>query len=181
LFAPGDGEKLVRVTYDAGIGLFLAGGNAGSVYINFSPDFMAKVWQSPSLGLVTAIVSDPAAPANYFVSLGNARPTAEIFEIHSSGPLHFDGTDITANLPAVVVMTLVTNPNEPGVLYAGTKGQGVFRGVKDNSGNWTWQAFNNGMPAGANVTKLRYDPQSGTIFASTFGRGEFALSTVVIF
>jgi hypothetical protein len=78
-------------------------------------------------------------------------------------------------------MTLVADPNQSGVLYAGTRGQGIFQGVRDTSGQWSWQAFNNGMPVGAVVTKLRYDSNTGTIYASTYGRGEFALTTVFLF
>jgi hypothetical protein len=34
------------------------------------------------------------------------------------------------------------------------------------------------MPVQTYVTKLRVDPVTGTIYASTLGRGEFALDTV---
>jgi hypothetical protein len=191
MFAPSDGEKLVRITYDAGIGLFLAGGDKGSVFIGFSPDVLAKVWQAPCGanngpgGFLTAIIPDPSTPANYFVACESSAqfgfPTGRIFEIHSVGPLQFGGTEIAASLPPTLVMTLVADPNQSGVLYAGTRGQGIFQGVRDTSGQWSWQAFNNGMPVGAVVTKLRYDSNTGTIYASTYGRGEFALTTVFLF
>ncbi len=176
LFAPPLGETFTRVAYDPANGLFLAGGNVGSIYINFSPDFMAQVWKAP-LGSVTAIVPDPSKTTNYFVSLGLSGGTGRIFEISPAGVLHFDGQDITANLPTAVVMTLASNPFEPGVLYAGTVGQGVFRGVRDVSGQWTWQPFNNGLPQGVIITKLRMGTD-GTIYGATWGRGAFALDTV---
>ena len=182
LFAPSGGEALVRVTYDDSNGLFLAGGNAGSVYINFSPEFMASVWQAPA-GSVTWIVRNTSAEGSYFVSLntgGNAGGQ-RVFEIHADGILHFIGTDITANLPSGLVMTLASNPFEPNVLYAGTRGNGVQRGVKDANGNWTWQPFNNGIPNGANITKLKVNRSSGVIYAGTYGRGAYALSTVSFF
>ncbi|HXP86429.1 MAG TPA: hypothetical protein VN841_17000 [Bryobacteraceae bacterium] len=199
LFAPADGEVLRRVAYDSSIGLFLAGGNLGSVYINFSPDAMAKVW-SALAGSVTAIVPDVARTASYFVALntpanaGAGTPAnagaGRIFEINPVAQnggitieppvVHWDGQDITANLPPALVMTLASNPFEPDVLYAGTQGQGVFRGVRDATGQWSWQSFNNGMPPGAFVTKLRVNPADGTIYAATYGRGAFALDTVSI-
>lgn len=183
LFAPSGGEALVRVTYDDSIGLFLAGGNNGSVYINFSPDFMTSVWQAPA-GSVTSIVANTAQSASYFVALnigGFNSGSGRIFEIHADGILHFVGTDITANVPSGLVMTLASNPFEPNVLYAGTRGNGVQRGVRDVNGQWTWQPFNNGIPRGANVTKLEVDRSTGTIHAGTYGRGAFALPTVSIF
>ena len=45
----------------------------------------------------------------------------------------------------------------------------------------SWEAFNNGMPQGTIVTKLRVNPTDGTIYAATFGRGAFALDTVFLF
>ncbi len=181
LFAPGGAEAFVRVSYDPSIGLFLAGGNMGSVYINFSPEFMVNVWTAPA-GSVTAIVPDPARPGHYFVSLQTqTNDTPRIFEIHSDSPLHFVGEDITGDLPVGLVMTLTANPFEPNVLYAGTRGQGVMRGVRDVSGQWNWQPLDNGMPQGAVVTKLRVNPITGTIYAGTYGRGAFALDTISFF
>ena len=188
LFAPPDGEVFTRVARDPASGLFLAGGDRGSVYVNFSPDFMAKVWNAQvgnaPAGSVTAIVRDRARPASYFVSLGTPSNAGfgRIFEISPEAILRFMGQDITANLPPALVMTLAYNPRfEPEVLYAGTMGRGVWRGVRNISGQWTWQAFNNGMPQGAIVTKLRVDTAFGTIYAATWGRGAFVLDTVSIF
>lgn len=186
LFAPPDGEAFTRVAYDPAIGLFLAGGSNGFIYINFSPDFMAKVWNAPA-GSVMAIVPDFARTANYFVALdtpanaGTGTPAntgaGRIFEISPAGVLNFAGQDITGNLPPALVMTIASNPLEPNALYAGTRGQGVFRGVRDATGQWSWQAFNNGLPQGAIVTQLRVDQLFGTVYAGTWGRGAFALDT----
>jgi len=184
LFAPLEGEAFTRVAFNPANGVFLAGGNFGSIYTVY---FGAKVWQAPQGGSVTAIVPDVATTASYFVALdtpanaGAGTPAnagaGRIFEISPAGVLNFAGQDITGNLPPALVMTLASNAFEPGVLYAGTQGQGVFRGVRDATGQWSWQAFNNGMPPGAFVTKLRADPDDGTIYAATYGRGAFALDT----
>jgi hypothetical protein len=191
LFTATNNEAFVRITYDASIGLFLAGGDAGSVYIGFSPDALVQVWRAPCDpndkgnpaglgGFLTAIVPDPYAVGNYFVacqSTANGSFAGRIFEIHSVGPLQFGASEITANLPLAQVMTLASNPNEAGVLYAGTRGQGVFKGVRNATGQWSWQLLNNGMPLAAVVTKLRYDTNSGNVYASTYGRGEFVFIT----
>ena len=176
LFAPSGGESFTRIAYDPANGLFLAGGSRGSIYISSSPTLMAKVWNAPS-GAVTAIVPDPTRTANYFVSLGNASGPGRVFEISPNGPQNFNGQDITGNLPSIMVMTLASNPFESGVLYAGTNGQGVFRGTRDSTGKWKWQPFNNGLPQGAIVTKLRMGTD-GTLYVATWGRGAFALDTV---
>ena len=57
----------------------------------------------------------------------------------------------------------------------------MFRGTRNAAGHWTWQDFNNGMPEGAIVTKLRVNSAFGTVYAATYGRGAFALDTVSIF
>ena len=175
-----DNEALRRLAYDADFGLFLAGGSRGSVYIGARPDIMAKLWVANSgIGKVSAIVPDPARPAHYFVSLeyvGLDLGSGRIFEI-SASPINFTAQDITANLTPGRVMTIAANSFEPDVLYAGTAGAGIWRGVRDANGNWTWRNFNNGLPQGAVVTKLRVAPD-GTIYAGTYGRGTFALDTV---
>jgi hypothetical protein len=91
---------------------------------------MAKVWNAP--GSVTAIVRDLSRTGHFFVALDTSinAGAGRIFEIHSDAPLHFTGQDITANLPMALVMTLAYNRFEPDVLYAGTKGRGVFRGMQ---------------------------------------------------
>jgi len=180
LFAPPPGEILMRVLHDPAEPLFVAGGNMGSIYVNTTPDAMAKVFSAPG-GSVTSIVRDGSRRANYFVSFSRQSNFggSRIFEIGPDAPLRFKGQDITANLPAALVMTLAFNQFEPDALYAGTRGAGVFRGVRDRTGQWTWQPFNNGMPRGALVTKLKTG--GGTIYASTFGRGTFVLGTVSVF
>lgn len=179
LFRPSDGEGFVRVLHDSLNGLFLAGGDRGSIYINFSPDAMAKVWQAN--GSVTAIVRNMARDGSYFVSLNAPTQPGRVFEIHSVAPLRFEGTDLTANLPRGLVMTLASNRYEPDVLYAGTSGGGVWRAAKSANGSWSWTEFNNGMPAGAIVTRLKVDQNYGLIHASTYGRGAFVLDTVSVF
>jgi photosystem II stability/assembly factor-like uncharacterized protein len=179
--APSDGVALTRIAYDADDGLFLAGGTRGSVFVNFSPEFMAKVWNAPAGSCipprnggspcwVTAIVRDLSKTSHYFVSLATPAlgdgGAGRIFEISPDGPLHFTGQDITANLPPTRVMTLAFNRSEPDVLYAGTLGRGVFRGVRNAAGQWSWSPFNNGMPQGAIVTKLRVNA-FGTIYAAS--------------
>jgi len=55
----------------------------------------------------------------------------------------------------------------------GQSGRGIFRGVRNAAGQWSWSPFNDGMPQGAIVTKLRVNA-FGTIYAATWGRGAFA-------
>jgi hypothetical protein len=38
---------------------------------------------------------------------------------------------------------------------------------------WIWRPFNNGMPQGALVTKLRANPAENSLYAATYGRGAF--------
>jgi hypothetical protein len=183
LFAPTDGQTLIRVAYDPSNGLFLAGGNGttagGSIYVNFSPDVMAAVWTAPA-GAILAIVPDQRQPNKYLIATSVPSGTGRIFEISPAGILNFSGNDITGNLPAARILTVASNWYEPGVVYIGTQGQGVFRGSQNNLGRWIWQSLSNGLPPGTNVTKLHVDQLYGTIYATTLGRGVFVLDTVQI-
>ncbi len=140
---------------------------------------MAAVWTAPK-GAILAIVPDQRQPNNYLIATSLPGGTGRIFEISPAGILNFSGTDITGNLPAVRILTVASNWYEPGVVYVGTQGQGVFRGSQNNLGRWVWQSLSNGLPPGANVTKLHVDQLFGTLYATTFGRGEFVLDTVQI-
>jgi len=86
--------------------------------------------------------------------------------------------DLTLNLPDVPVNTLLIDPDSasgstPRVLYAGTD-VGVFR-ITDN-GSSSWQPFGAGLPLVV-VTRLAYNAATQQLFAATYGRGVWVLSS----
>jgi photosystem II stability/assembly factor-like uncharacterized protein len=86
--------------------------------------------------------------------------------------------DVTRNLPDIPVNALLIDPDSAAgstsrVLYAGTD-VGVFR-ITDN-GAGSWEPFGTGLPPVV-VTGLAYSPQTRQLFAATYGRGVWALSS----
>lgn len=72
------------------------------------------------------------------------------------------------------IMAITIDPRAPNTLLAAIRNQGVFRGVRNSPNNWTWTAYNNGLPSAITVTDLQ--PQkNGGIIAATWGRGAFQL------
>ncbi|HUL74060.1 MAG TPA: hypothetical protein VLT86_13220 [Vicinamibacterales bacterium] len=86
--------------------------------------------------------------------------------------------DITGTLPDVPVNTLLIDPDSvatssPRVLYAGTD-IGVFRVTLDGTTNW--QAFGSGLPPVV-VNRLSYNAATRQLFAATYGRGLWVISS----
>lgn len=78
--------------------------------------------------------------------------------------------------PTLSVPTLAIDPLTPTILYAGTKGSGVF---KSTDGGMSWTAINSGLPslvhgsAIIEVSHLAIDPRTPTILYATTGPGIF--------
>jgi photosystem II stability/assembly factor-like uncharacterized protein len=73
---------------------------------------------------------------------------------------------------------LAIDPQQPGVLYAGTLGGGVFK-TTDGAAHWVHSSdgINTGMSFGNNVYSLAVDPRnSGVVYAGTAGGGIFKTS-----
>lgn len=118
------------------------------------------------------------------------RPVALAFDPLSSSPTLFAGTSTgkvfkravngsgwlplgSATLPGQPISSLLVRISAPSRVYAATNGGGVFS-IPANAENVTgWTDLNDGLTS-LSVTGLGFDPEgSGTLFASTLGRGIF--------
>ena len=86
--------------------------------------------------------------------------------------------DISAGLPDLPVNTLLIDPDSvaastPRVIYAGTD-IGVYRITLDGAG--TWEPFGTGLPTVV-VNRLAYNRTTRQLFAATYGRGVWAISS----
>ncbi len=102
----------------------------------------------------------PSAPGHVFsVTYDPTAGTATWTDIdNGSGPL--------GDLP----VTSITRDNSTGTLYVGTD-----FAVLSSSGDGTWAPAADGMPL-VEVTQVRIDAATGTLYAATHGRGIWSLS-----
>ncbi len=96
-------------------------------------------------------------------------PSQHVFKTVDGGKTF---TNISANLPDAPVLSLAANPADPAELFAGTD-VGVFRST---NGGVSWTSFNQGLP-NAPVTSLAFHKKTGSLYASTYGRGVYRISS----
>ncbi|MCP4714574.1 MAG: hypothetical protein GY868_05600 [Deltaproteobacteria bacterium] len=81
---------------------------------------------------------------------------------------------LTNNLPNPNIMSIVFHPEESGLLYVGTRGDGIF---KSTSGGQSWTATNGGL-SHLQVLALLIDPRDPDIlYAGTRGGGVYTSSS----
>jgi uncharacterized repeat protein (TIGR01451 family) len=108
-----------------------------------------------------------------YAGFGAATPsnTGHVFKTTDGGQTW---TNITGGLPDVPVNSIILDPSDPNLLYAGTD-VGTF--VTTNAGR-TWLRLGNSMPKVA-TWQLDYDPAHAVLAAGTHGRGAYTLDTSV--
>jgi len=118
----------------------------------------------PGTGTPSDLEAHPTDVNTVYMTFGNG-----VFKSTNKGQTW---SNISGNLPSIHMNSIVFDANSPEGLYVGTDA-GVY--YKDQTtGNWI--AFNDGLPASAEVTELEiyYDNDSASsnaIRASTYGRG----------
>lgn len=118
---------------------------------------------------ITSIVTDIPSATSAFLTVSGFG-TGHVFATTTAGA---SWTDISGNLPDIPVNSLLVDPNDPNTLYVGTD-IGVFRST--SLGN-VWNAFSDGLPAGAIVTAFAARP-GGAIRLATYGRGAYELTSL---
>jgi photosystem II stability/assembly factor-like uncharacterized protein len=114
---------------------------------------------------ITSIVVSPSDAAKAYVTVSGFG-SGHVFRTTDSGAKWDDISQKLCNIP---VNALLIDPLSAETLYAGTD-IGVFRSTDDGT---SWVRFNNGLPP-VIVTGFSAQP-SGTIQASTYGRGVYQL------
>lgn len=118
----------------------------------------------PGLVAPTSLAAHPAEPGTIYLTAGT--------KVYKSTNKGYTWTDITSNLPAVHINSVVYYKNSNEGLYLGTDA-GVY--YKDQFTNG-WISFSHGLPSNGIITELEiyYDNDSvsaDVIRACSFGRG----------
>jgi len=126
-------------------------------WTNLSPNLPAAV-------TATSLAAHPADPNTVYMTAGT--------KVYKSTTKGTSWTDITGNLPAVHISSIVYYNNSEEGLYVGTDA-GVYYKDKYTNG---WISFSEGLPANGRITELEifYDNDSvsqDAIRASSYGRG----------
>ena len=79
--------------------------------------------------------------------------------------------NISNNLPDIPALTIVLDPDNPGMIYLGTD-IGVFRSTNDGN---SWTHYNAGL-ANVPVYDLELNQTTRHLWAGTHGRGVFRLN-----
>jgi ligand-binding sensor domain-containing protein len=122
------------------------------------------------LRYISRIATDPANSQVAFVALSGFG-SGHVFKTLTGG---MNWSDISGNLPDIPVNALVLDTSStPYKLYVGTD-IGVF--VADANGNIWTEVGGNTLP-NSPVFDLEFNNNTKTLFAATFGRGAFKLTT----
>jgi photosystem II stability/assembly factor-like uncharacterized protein len=178
IFTPTN-DSVSSITVDPQTDIYLAGTNGGKVFAGPGGASFTELMTSVSASRSTDIEFDRGDPSVVFVTfLGSGAGRVYRLKRVSANPPRYTSADITANLPAgVTVKTIGVDRLLPQSIFVGTD-QGVFRGRSSNQGaTWTWAAYNNGIPAMADVRALEVHPTTGVMRAGTFGRGAYQVNT----
>jgi photosystem II stability/assembly factor-like uncharacterized protein len=151
---PGSGELLLGTSYE-GLHKSSDGG---------------KTWTKVGEGLnesahIFAIAWNPADPKNVYVA-SNKKTGDETTTVWRSddGGQSFD--DVGRDLPYEKIQTLVIDPADPKVLYAGTPFSGVF---KTTDAGKTWNEKSVGFQSGGRNVRALAVSGPGSVFVTTYG------------
>lgn len=149
-------------------GVVAAATDRGDVFqgrLTESPPSFRKVFQPAQPDVPTAIAFD--GPGRFYVSTRSGR----INRFDCAAQCNREEAWVTT-LGEITAVSI--DPQAPDTLVAAIRNGGVFRGTRNGPNNWTWTAYNNGLPFAVTVTDLQPEANGG-IVAATFGRGAFRI------
>lgn len=168
--------SVVRSAVDPSTNLYYAGTTDGRLFAGPGGVNFQLVFTHPSGNAVTDIDVDPNDPSAVYVSF--AGKGGRIYRLKRSMTIEPTAIDAGLGPDTSVIQTLAVNRRMPFTIFAGTNSQGVYRGRSlDGGATWLWEPFNDGLPAGTNVTDLEVHPITGVMRAATYGRSAFEVNT----
>jgi hypothetical protein len=121
---------------------------------------------------ITSIQNSIFSLGRVFITMGGTGG-GHVFRCNNVFSTAPTWTNISGNLPDVPVYSLAILPYEQGRrMYVGTE-IGVFY-TQDNGATWTNVTAPLGLP-NVKVTRLEFNPTTGTLTAATYGRGMWQL------
>jgi photosystem II stability/assembly factor-like uncharacterized protein len=128
-----------------------------------------KTWKSVGEGLserprIDAVAWDPVNPQTVYVSSSLKHGDEDSVFRSADGGETF--TDVGKDLPWEPIKSIVIDPGDPKVVYAGTTFSGVF---KTTDGGKTWNEKSQGFESSFRVIRALAAAGPGTLFATTYG------------
>jgi hypothetical protein len=176
--APGSEENVSVAAVDGSVDLYYAGSDKGNLYAGPGGDSWQQVFAHPSGARTSDLQVDPDDFKVLYAAFAGDDTTRVYRMVRPSAtPVSMTAANITANLPAdVIVLTLAVDRMAPFTIYAGAL-QGVYQGTSSNGGaTWSWSRYGSGLPL-ARVNSLDVHPKSGVMRAATYGRSAYEVYT----
>jgi len=146
--------------------------NAGNVYRSVNGGNSWTALSSSPGSPITDLASDPSQHAVVYASIGSFASNDQIFKSLDSG---VTWVNISNNLPAVPVNSIVVDPFDSKIIYVGND-LGVW--VTQDGGN-TWSDFNNASLPYVVVEDVHYYKPDSTIRVGTYGRGYWRIKALL--
>jgi len=130
------------------------------------------------LPLLAALPSSTAAPTGTDMPATSGTAATEIPALPPTAtpiPLPFTWKRLNSGqfLPRATISSIVFNPTDPGVMYTGTAGAGIFKSI---DGGISWQPVQNGLKR-ADISSLIIDPEDpDTLYAGVVLDGIYKTS-----
>ena len=141
--------------------------NNGSVWTDVSADLPVR-W-------VTSVRTDPFDADTAYVTISGFRWAEPLPHVYRTTDLGANWEAIAGNLPEAPANDFVADPGQPGRYYVATD-VGVYETI---NGGISWTALGDGLP-NVVVTSLAYDAANRELFAGTYGRSVFSISTATV-
>lgn len=166
LAVAGDGSGPMWIGTNTGRVLFSTDG--GATFADRTGDPLTGGLPGALVSRIT-ILSEDGRTALVALAGYSGLPSKHLFRTTDGGQSF---ANVTGNLPDVPVSSLAVNPQDPNDLFVGTDA-GVFR---SQSGGASWTSFREGLPF-AGVYDLKFHPATRDLWAATYGRGIYRLSS----
>jgi photosystem II stability/assembly factor-like uncharacterized protein len=138
--------------------------NAGSIWTDVSADLPVR-W-------VTSVRTDPFDADTAYVTISGFRWAEPLPHVYRTTDLGANWDPIAGNLPEAPANDFLADPIQPGRYYVATD-VGVYETI---NGGVSWTALGEGLP-NVVVNALAYDGANQELFAGTYGRSMFSIST----
>lgn len=166
--APATGDFVQLQASPSGLE-WVAATKGGEVYYGSQLKPLLKVFTMRDRGVASGITF---VNSKTFYVAANTSSRGFVYRLQCSA--NCTAESIWKHEPEGDITAISVDPLAPNTLLVAVRALGIFRGVMDTSGKWTWNRYNNGLPFGVTVTDMKPHTR-GSVVAGTYGRGAFEL------